>query len=1101
MTPAGIGRQLIRCSLPLLPGFLPEGKTLVALAGSREIPTAVRVLTWHPAGAPRSARRAMVTWIYDFADLQPVEFTLEARDDGPALPQRLPVAWTVRGGEVTVAWEGGPIFTARLIAPGTNAAPETEVVESNGLYRWERLSLPDPDYPRVIEVRADALGQVALIAHVQRNLPGNDYAPDLGWELDCRHQMSRLAPEEEEVRAEGDSAHCFADGEACEFLLEQPQYVVYHPGAPFRRKGGVAVRRDVNDCTAYRYLRCEAGDATPWQQSAWHRFEMVMAPAGLARLTPALACPHAFGVDWRNWDALYGTGEPPTLEPALAEAVWQHHDLILKCAKVGDDWGNLISYDENRREVGTYAMNRLNHCPPIFFEGWRTGDRRLIEAGVLWCENFHDLTIWWGPQYTGGTRYNWGPAVDHHIPDGDTSGFCWRSNRTVDFCTKGYDTFFLAYEETGDPRMQQALQAQVALAGELVHADRGECRNIGDVRDFIRLYRYTGERWYLDHALRLFCELTTKLWPNGLFDQGGKPETPNPPFIDTDADGTPHGYGKPYIIGYALAGLPELLRECPDEPRLRQVVQAVADFLTEAQDPAGGWRYPHPRSSGLGFGLEPAWQIVQADRVLGAQEAHLDAVERALRARILGRQRAGVTLSGVGGWERATGALPPGKTLQDLYAHPEDRDFTRDYDEGSISLGGVSPDHTVYFPEVLSFYLQHRPAERLLTLREDEPLARILRRLPDPASYQTEGVRDHLPAFRDAAVGRMTYPLSWLSANRTDFATWRNEARAKVRECLLAPPPPAAFNPLALAEEDRGTYTAQRVAFNLTGDSRVLAYLLIPKGDGPFPGALLLHDHGARFDIGKEKVIRPFDDRPERIASAEQWVGQCYGGRFIGDELARRGYCCLATDMLNWSDRGGGGYEGQQALAANLLHLGFSFAGLIAHEDQRTAEFLASLPQVDSRRIAAVGLSVGAYRTWQVAALSDRIAAGVAICWMATIAGQMRPGVNQTVGQSCYTMVHPGLSNYLDFPDVASLACPKPMLFYNGLQDGLFDPADVQRAYDKMRAVWTSQGADDRLETRLWDVPHVFNAEMQDAAFDWLAQALGARTSESARVD
>jgi len=547
-------------------------------------------------------------------------------------------------------------------------------------------------------------------------------------------------------------------------------------------------------------------------------------------------------------------------------------------------------------------------------------------------------------------------------------------------------------------------------------------------------------------------------------------------------------------MGYALAGLPELLRECPDEPRLRETVRAVADFITGAQDPAGGWRYPHPRSSGLGFGLEHAWQIVQADKALGAQEAHLDAVEKALRARILGRQRAGVTVSGVGGWERATGSVPPGRMLRDLYAHPEDRDFTRDYDEGAIGMGTATPDSTVYFPEILAFYLQHRNAERLLLLEESEPLERILRRLPDPKSFQTEGVRDFLPVFRDAAVKRMQYPLSWLSGSRTDFAAWRKEARAKVKECLLAPSPPAAFAPLVLAEEDRGSYTAQKVAFNLSGDSRVLAYLLVPKGDGPFPAALLLHDHGARFDIGKEKVIRPFDDRPERITSAAEWVGQCYGERFIGDELARRGYLCLATDMLNWSDRGGGGYEGQQALAANLLHLGMSWAGLIAHEDIRAVEFLASLPRVDPKRIAAVGLSVGAFRTWQLAALSDRIAAGAAVCWMATIAGQMWPGVNQTVGQSCYTMVHPGLSNHLDFPDIAGLACPKPMLFYNGLRDGLFDPTDVRQAYDKMRRIWESQDAGDRLETRLWDVPHVFCVEMQEAAFAWLDRFMSHNT-------
>jgi len=78
--------------------------------------------------------------------------------------------------------------------------------------------------------------------------------------------------------------------------------------------------------------------------------------------------------------------------------------------------------------------------------------------------------------------------------------------------------------------------------------------------------------------------------------------------------------------------------------------------------------------------------------------------------------------------------------------------------------------------------------------------------------------------------------------------------------------------------------------------------------------------------------------------------------------------------------------------------------------------------------VAALGLSRGCFRTWQVAALSDHIRAGVAICWMATVKGLMTPGNNQTRGQSCFTMVHPGLSNHLDYPDVASLACPKPAL-------------------------------------------------------------------------
>jgi hypothetical protein len=386
------------------------------------------------------------------------------------------------------------------------------------------------------------------------------------------------------------------------------------------------------------------------------------------------------------------------------------------------------------------------------------------------------------------------------------------------------------------------------------------------------------------------------------------------------------------------------------------------------------------------------------------------------------------------------------------------------------------------------YVMENRPEALLARSAKDFPSDREPR--SSGMTIQDPGVRNNLPAFRDRLEKRLTFPLSWHSGNATDFEAWRKAGQAKVTECLLTPPPAVPFDVVVAAEQDRGSHVVRKVVLNLTGDSRVLGYLLLPKGRGPFPAVLLLHDHGARFDIGKEKVVRVWDDSPEKLASAQKWVETYYGGRYLGDELARRGYVCFCTDALNWSNRGGAGYDGQQALASNLLHLGMSFAGLIAHEDLRVAEFLASRPEVDPGRVAAMGLSMGGFRTWQVAALSDRVAAGVAVCWMATVKGLMVPGNNQTRGQSSFTMTHPGLLHLMDYPDVATLACPKPMLFYNGLRDGLFPIPAVRDAYAKMRKVWESQGAADRLETKLWDVPHVYNLEMQEEAFAWLDRAM-----------
>ncbi len=383
-------------------------------------------------------------------------------------------------------------------------------------------------------------------------------------------------------------------------------------------------------------------------------------------------------------------------------------------------------------------------------------------------------------------------------------------------------------------------------------------------------------------------------------------------------------------------------------------------------------------------------------------------------------------------------------------------------------------------------YLGHNPLFAMADLwRRTGEMAPAFDPPPDSGGQST-GVVARLPVFLDRLKQRTTHPWSWTSGNFTDFNAWRQLGRDRVRTAFQKPPPVAPWAARVVAEEDRGNYVVRKIAFNVTADSRVFALMTVPKGPGPFPAVLLLHDHGARFDIGKEKVIRPLAGESAKLASAREWADKYYGGQFPGDELAKRGYVCFSIDALNWSDRGGGGFEGQQSLASNLMHFGMSLAGLVAWEDLRTADFLAAQPEVDSRRIAAVGLSYGSFRAWQVAAMSDRIMAGAGICWMGEMKSLMTAGNNHTQSNSVFAMLHPGLFAELDYPDVASLACPKPMLFFNGRQDPLFPLDGVEGAYAKMRSVWTSQGASDRLVTKLWNAGHLFNAAMQAEVFDWL---------------
>lgn len=356
----------------------------------------------------------------------------------------------------------------------------------------------------------------------------------------------------------------------------------------------------------------------------------------------------------------------------------------------------------------------------------------------------------------------------------------------------------------------------------------------------------------------------------------------------------------------------------------------------------------------------------------------------------------------------------------------------------------------------------------------------------DSAAYEVTG---NMPVFYQQMKQQLTYPLAWGKAEEKDFAKWKAQARHVLAECMQnLQPAPKAYAMEVTDREQRDGYEARKIRFNLSEWSRVPAYLLVPEGKGPFPAIVLLHDHGAHFSIGKEKMVRPFHVAPEVMEDADQWASQCYDGQYVGDYLARHGYVVLAVDALFWGERGrkeGTSYDAQQALASNFLQMGASWGAFINVDDMRSAEFLASLPFVDKERVGSLGFSMGAYRSWMLAALTDVVRASASICWMNTTEHLMTLTNNQNKGGSAYAMLIPALRRYLDYPHVASIACPKPTLFFNGTQDKLFPIEGVRDAYREMETVWKSQGASDHLVTKLWDEKHFFNKEMQKETLEF----------------
>lgn len=168
---------------------------------------------------------------------------------------------------------------------------------------------------------------------------------------------------------------------------------------------------------------------------------------------------------------------------------------------------------------------------------------------------------------------------------------------------------------------------------------------------------------------------------------------------------------------------------------------------------------------------------------------------------------------------------------------------------------------------------------------------------------------------------------------------------------------------------------------------------------------------------------------------------------------------------------------------------GRNLCAFMTYDDIASTDFLASLNVVDSDRIGCIGFSMGAYRAWMLAALSEKIAACASVCWMVTTDVQMtwKYGRKENGG---FANCIPSLRQYFDYPHIASIACPKPMFFINGLNDKLFPVPGVKKAYAIMHDVWNSQKAGDRLVTELRDITHSCGIEEQKSVLDFMNKFL-----------
>ena len=315
-----------------------------------------------------------------------------------------------------------------------------------------------------------------------------------------------------------------------------------------------------------------------------------------------------------------------------------------------------------------------------------------------------------------------------------------------------------------------------------------------------------------------------------------------------------------------------------------------------------------------------------------------------------------------------------------------------------------------------------------------------------------------------------------------------------------------------IEQEQRNGYSCRLIEYNVSPDEKVQSYLLIPDGASARdrrPAIVMLHDHGARFDIGKEKLVRPVASAPENIRlSAQQWADDNFDGVYFAERMAKLGYVVIVPDMLYWGSRstplcqkwsrmkfcGEPGnidsvktlvYEGQRSVYDSLAAKGIIWAEQTLKEDAKAAGLVRSLDCVDGSHIGSFGWSMGAHRSWLLAAYCDSISTGAALCWMT-----LKQTCKQPYKASDYSMLIPELREQYDFPDIARKLAPKPFFFLNGKQDKLFPLWAVKESFRRMNRIYDDAGVHGQLRTEFFDGPHHCGLDVQETLIDFFRTTL-----------
>jgi dienelactone hydrolase len=298
-----------------------------------------------------------------------------------------------------------------------------------------------------------------------------------------------------------------------------------------------------------------------------------------------------------------------------------------------------------------------------------------------------------------------------------------------------------------------------------------------------------------------------------------------------------------------------------------------------------------------------------------------------------------------------------------------------------------------------------------------------------------------------------------------DWAAKRDTYRRQLREMLGLGPLPerTPLQPVVTGKIEHEEFSVENLHFQSRPHLYVTGNLYLPKKlSGPAPTILYVCGHSKSIKHG--------------VSYGNKTKYQHHGAWF-----ARNGYVCLVIDTLQLGEIEGIHHGTHRENMWWWNARGYTPAGVEAWNCIRALDYLESRPEVDKQRIGVTGRSGGGAYSWYLAALDDRIKCLVPVAGITNLKNHV---VDGCVEGHCDCMYFVNTYRW-DYPQLAALSAPRPLLLSNSDQDHIFPLDGVLDVHDKLQHLYSLYNKRNHLGFHITVGPHEDTQVLQLHAFQW----------------